>query len=422
MQDLTGKATGLNLTAVEWNELPQEVQNVIETFGASLTSGNLDQLGQAIAMYAGISQFFTGTHSSPNAHLATAISGVQAPTDYINGMMIRFRPSIDNTGAATINVSALGVKSIVKEDASVIPAGALSTTRDAFLRYDSGIGKFRLSNWSSNDDVAVNSSNLKSGLLQWDNAEEISLTPGIGQKTLLNIDGVVLSRTTNLTFHFDDSAEGGSHLDTGSMVASTAYYLYVENVAGTMTQHISVDEPFLPKSGNKVGYHQTEVDWLCIGGFWNGASGSGAGNAEIIEMIWNGYGKADFVNTNPSTDHFIDLDDILSTSWYTKTVNIPKTAISIALQAFGVSVTTNGALQLFGSSGATGTPTGFNSVGVRYIIDVDSSDAGFGNAEMIIPIDDMSTPAFKHSNGNFQLWDTINARVNGWVDVFAPRL
>jgi len=48
MQDLNGKIKGNKLTAAEWNEIPSEIQNVIEASGQTLSSGNLTQLRKAI--------------------------------------------------------------------------------------------------------------------------------------------------------------------------------------------------------------------------------------------------------------------------------------------------------------------------------------------------------------------------------------
>lgn len=148
MQDLTGKSTGNFITATEWNELPQEIQNIITAFGEALTSGNLDQLGEAINMYAACSTFYTCTGAADD-YDAAVIAGVQGPTAYKEGMIVRMRPSNNNTGAAVVNVNGLGDKTIVDEAGGALIADVLSTTRDAYMRYDITAGKFFLSNGSS---------------------------------------------------------------------------------------------------------------------------------------------------------------------------------------------------------------------------------------------------------------------------------
>lgn len=47
MQDLNDKVIGGELTAAEWNEVPSELQNVIEASGQTLSSGDLTQLRKA---------------------------------------------------------------------------------------------------------------------------------------------------------------------------------------------------------------------------------------------------------------------------------------------------------------------------------------------------------------------------------------
>ena len=49
MQDLNDKVTGGTLTAAEWNEVPSELQNVIEGLGITLSGADLNQLGKAIS-------------------------------------------------------------------------------------------------------------------------------------------------------------------------------------------------------------------------------------------------------------------------------------------------------------------------------------------------------------------------------------
>lgn len=152
MQDLNDKATTHTLTAVEWNEVPSELQNVITAWGQALTSGDLNQLGKGIAAYAAASTFYTGGGTA-NAHTATKLAGIQAPPDYFDGMIIRFRPTNANTAAATVNVDTLGVKSIVKENGNILSANDIATTRDCICRYDNGAGNFKLMNYTAQESA-----------------------------------------------------------------------------------------------------------------------------------------------------------------------------------------------------------------------------------------------------------------------------
>lgn len=116
MQNLTGKGTGDDLTAVEWNQLPQEVQNVITDTGQTLTDGDLNQLGKGAAAYAAVSDYYTDSGVA-NAYVLSPISGFQAPVAYFDGMRARFFPSNANSGGtATVNINGLGVRDIVRQD------------------------------------------------------------------------------------------------------------------------------------------------------------------------------------------------------------------------------------------------------------------------------------------------------------------
>lgn len=410
MQDLTGKSTGSSLTAVEWNELPQEVQNIIEAFGEVLSSGNLDQLGEAISIYAAMSEFYTCT-GSVNAYVATVISGVQGPTDYIDGMKVRMRPNITNTGVSTVNVNALGVKSIVKEDASAIPAGVLSTTRDAFMRYDSGLDKFRLSNWSSNDDVSASSTGLNSGYLERNSASVIRLHPGISEVLAINIDGVVVTSSVFIDFDITTDREGAQTED-----ASTAYYLYVENVAGVITPHVSKTVPDLPGDAGKTGYHPTEVDWRCIGGVWNDVG------LDFVVGFWDNAGNFNFELTD--ADHHHTLANIANDTWSaTEVLNIPLCCSSANLLFNVEGVDFSIAL---GTTNSTGGTVDISAIDNAYTLL--HLGVGVTNVEVVsckgdMPIADMSTPGFKYIMDK-DAGDPghMVVKVCGYHDVFAPRL
>ena len=58
MQNLATKVTGNSLPASEWNQVPQEIQNVILASGQALSAGDLNQLGKAIAFYTSVGTFY----------------------------------------------------------------------------------------------------------------------------------------------------------------------------------------------------------------------------------------------------------------------------------------------------------------------------------------------------------------------------
>lgn len=136
MEDLTGKVTTDQLTAAEWNQLPQEVQNVITDTGLVLTNADLDQLGKSLMNYIGAGNFYAESGAA-DAYVLAPIGTKQGPDRFIDGMECRFRPGNTNTGASTVNVNSLGAKTITREDGTTaLPAGDLVNTQDAHIRYD----------------------------------------------------------------------------------------------------------------------------------------------------------------------------------------------------------------------------------------------------------------------------------------------
>jgi len=122
MQDLNDKVLGGLLTAPEWNEVPSEIQNVIEALGLTLTSGDLNQLGKAIAGYVTNGTFYTDSGIA-NAYVLTKIGSKQTAPAYTDGFFISFLTGNTNTGASTINVAGLGVKNLKMVGGANVPAG-----------------------------------------------------------------------------------------------------------------------------------------------------------------------------------------------------------------------------------------------------------------------------------------------------------
>lgn len=155
MRDLNDKVTGGSLTADEWNDIPTEMQNIIEDMSITLSGADLDQLGKALASMIGASTFYFDGGIA-DAYVMGMIGAKQGPTilaAITEGLIVRFRPGNTNTGASTVNVNGLGAKTITREDATALSAGDLDTGRDAYLRYDSGTDTFLLLNSSLPTDA-----------------------------------------------------------------------------------------------------------------------------------------------------------------------------------------------------------------------------------------------------------------------------
>lgn len=136
MDDLNDKVTGGTLTAAEWNQVPSEIQSVIEGLGITLSGGDLNQLGKAIAGYVANGTFYTDSGAA-DAYVLSVIGSKQAPTAYTDGLEAVFIVGNTNTGASTVNVAGLGVKSIKKSSATVaLAAGELVAGAEYILIFD----------------------------------------------------------------------------------------------------------------------------------------------------------------------------------------------------------------------------------------------------------------------------------------------
>ena len=143
MQDLNGKITGNTLTAAEWNEVPSEIQNVIEALGLTLSSGDLNQLGKAIAGYVANGTFYTDSGIA-NAYVLTKIGLKQTATAYTDGFFASFIAGNSNSSASTVNVAGLGVKNIVLPGGVPLLAGDISGRVE--LAFDNANDRFELLN------------------------------------------------------------------------------------------------------------------------------------------------------------------------------------------------------------------------------------------------------------------------------------
>ena len=135
MQELNNKTTGNKLPASEWNEVPGELQNVIEALGITLSPADLNQLGKAIAGYVANGDFYTDSGVA-DAYVLAVIGTKQAPPEYTNGFRVRFVATNNNTGASTVNVASLGVKAIKRESGAALQTDEIVAGKIYEVYYD----------------------------------------------------------------------------------------------------------------------------------------------------------------------------------------------------------------------------------------------------------------------------------------------
>lgn len=147
------KDNGDTVSGDEYNNIVNPLANLITSSGQTIDTSNT-QVVKAVADYAAVGTFYSDG-GVVNAYSLSAIGSRLAPDAYSEGMEIRFRAGNTNTGAATVNVAGLGVKSIKQGDGSTdLTAGDISTDFDTRARYDGTV--FRLSNVSDVGNLTVN--------------------------------------------------------------------------------------------------------------------------------------------------------------------------------------------------------------------------------------------------------------------------
>jgi len=140
MLALDTQTQGSNVSPTEWNGMLSEIQNLIEDVGITISTiplTKLFQLSQAIGDYCDRSTWYTGAGTAA-AQTLTSLGNIEGPDSYANGMRVRWRPSNASVaGGTTINVNAMGAKTILKEDGvTALAANDLLATKDAEARYN----------------------------------------------------------------------------------------------------------------------------------------------------------------------------------------------------------------------------------------------------------------------------------------------
>jgi len=155
MRDLNDKLTGNSLTADEWNDMPSELQNIIENFGIALSAGDLDQLGKAIVNYVAQGSFYS-VGGTANALELSPVGTNQGPTAYRDHMQVRFSPAAGtNTGAVTIDVNGLGVKDLLDQNGNALTTGELFNTREYSAVYFPNTDDFRLQTYADKSSSEI---------------------------------------------------------------------------------------------------------------------------------------------------------------------------------------------------------------------------------------------------------------------------
>lgn len=102
MQEITEMIDGsTSLPSSEFNQIPDESENLILSTGQTLTAADLFQLSKAVAIYAARGDVYTDIGAVNNIRL-NPVGLMKYPTSYTQGMRVRFKPAWSNTSTAVV--------------------------------------------------------------------------------------------------------------------------------------------------------------------------------------------------------------------------------------------------------------------------------------------------------------------------------
>ena len=236
----------------------------------------------------------------------------------------------------------------------------------------------------------------------------IQLRPRVGTNVFVGIDGVVLSNSGAISFDMASDLEG-------SESASTAYYLYLRNLAGVLDPQISATAPDLP-GGTKPGYKSGDSTRRCVGSVWNNAS------SNFALQTWLPGGEVLFRSHDADFEPTVGLT---GSGWQSRTLNLPLCASAVRILVAADAGSPAGSL-VYGASDASTNPTsdfnitGANAGEILLALREDAATTAELTAEGTLPIADPSAPAVKWSSFGVAL-SKHQLVVKGYHDLFAPR-
>lgn len=213
--------------AGEFNALATELENAVDSSDQTLApadgTGEVDnQLAMAMAIYgAGGAAFHLDT-GAVNAYVLNPVSPKESPPAYFDGFTVTFAPGNANSGASTVNIASLGVKSITELDGTALVGGEI--TGLVTIKYNLTDDRFEIVK------PALISQNAISGLVcqnGTDTQHDIDIGTG---EAMDSTNGYVLRLTSTLTKQIDAAWAAGTNaggLFSGTVAANTTYFVFL---------------------------------------------------------------------------------------------------------------------------------------------------------------------------------------------------
>ena len=225
--DIVSKMNGSQLQATEFNQIPDELENVIASGSLIPDDKVLTQMADAIAQITADGRCFLASGSG-DAIILSQQNPRKPVKALINGINGIFKATNDNTSTVTINLCNLGAKSVFKDSASLI-AGDIKAGYYYHFIYDALNDRFEIADYI-NKSVASDVKDF--GYAQNDFIQAYNKSTIVIKKDTeitLNVTGEEEARKFKI--NEDTTYVLSEILDTGSVAGGKNYYIYL--VAGT---------------------------------------------------------------------------------------------------------------------------------------------------------------------------------------------
>lgn len=343
-------------------------------------------------------KFGVGTTATRDATLTSPASGMVWYNTSLGAWQV-------HNGTNWLSAGSTGVGTTAARNAltSVPTNFSWLSTDEGFTSYYNGTA------W-----ITLSPKGLFHGRISYATASTVTLGRGNQAKLRVEVDGVMLESSSDITIDLasadreDTSGSGGSASET----ASTWYYLYVYNNSNAIGEKISFTPPVMDPASGKVGYHPGtgagSTGWRCIGAVFNNASS----NIQPFDFdtrsgLWQFRSLVSAFTKSPG------LGQQASYATVALTGNVPATARMARLVA---TVQQEDSRYYYGHESLSGTVSTTPSVH-RILLDLESNNNNpTGTLEFDVAVD--STPAFAWGNVmvTVESADEHNVDVVGWFD------
>ena len=254
-------ATGLSsLAGYVWHDTTTNTLKVRDQADSAwIVIGYFDETAKTWTPHINPAAVYAADTGSTNAYLVAPIPAWA--TYATGGPILAFVASAANTGAATLYVSGLGVKNVVRRDGSALVAGDIPGTQISVVVWNAAAGNFTLLTQRPPAVAFVKGLFSKLKLTSAGSVQTATITADSG--VLLDANGnPYLATAISLTPSLATSGAGG--LDTGSVAPSTWYAVHLIYNGTTLQAVFSLSEtaPTMPGGytfKGRVGWVRTDI-------------------------------------------------------------------------------------------------------------------------------------------------------------------